>query len=332
MNMPASSVRDLVVHENDLVVGTHGRSIWILDSMAPLRELADAARAGGAYLFGPPATVRVRHNMFSDTPLPPDEPTGQNPPEGAILDYYLSQPAREVVLEVLDGRGERVRRYSSADEPERVDPTSVAYPMYWFRPPQALARSPGHHRFAWDLRYAPPPGARRQLSIAATYRDTPTGPRGPFVHPGRYIVRLTVDGTSTERPIDVTMDPRVTASADDLRMQTELSMACYRGYLRAQALVEAIDAALASGPPVARRERLTALRGSGEPDDPDVLYSAIDAAAPDEETVVGLQEKLLYMLNVLQSADTRPTPQAEAAVRRLEGLLPVLEQRLKMIP
>ena len=134
-----------------------------------------------------------------------------------------------------------------------------------------------------------------------------------------------------ERPIDIRMDPRVTASAEDLRMQSDLSMACYWAYLRAQALVEAIDAALEDPPPAARRDRLTALRGSGRPEDPDILYSAIYETPPDEETVVGLQEKLLYMLNVLQSADARPTTQAEAAVGRLEGLLPILEQRLKSI-
>jgi len=331
MNMPASSVRDLVIHDDDLVVGTHGRSIWILDSMAPLRELAEAARAGQAYLFGPVRTTRVRANMFSDTPLPPDEPTGQNPPEGAILDYALSRPAREVTLEILDDRGGVVRRYSSADAPERIDPTAVAYPMYWVRPPQIVSTGPGHHRLAWDLRYAPPPGAERGLSIAATYRNTPTGPRGPFVHPGRYTVRLTADGVAMERPIEIDMDPRVTASAEDLQAQTELSMACYRAYLRAHALVEAIDAALAGAPAGARRDRLTALRGEGRPADPDILYGAIYEASPDEETAVGLEEKLLYMLNVLQSADARPTSQAEAAVRRLEALLPVLEQRLKAI-
>jgi len=119
-NMPASSVRDLVVHEDDLVVGTHGRSIWILDGISALRELAQAVRATRPFLFTPPQATRVRWNMFSDTPLPPEEPTGQNPPDGAILDYYLPAAAAEVVLDVIDERGVSVRRYSSRDEPEPI--------------------------------------------------------------------------------------------------------------------------------------------------------------------------------------------------------------------
>ena len=232
--MPASSVRDLVIHEDDLVVGTHGRAIWILDDIAPLRQLAEAARASGAFLFAPPVATRVRNDVYSDTPLPPEEPTGRNPPAGAILDYDLPATAREVTIEILDARGEAVRTYASDDAPERTDPGAWPYPTYWLRPPQVLSAAAGQHRFVWDLRYAPPPGTARQLSIAATYRDTPTAPAGPFVQPGRFTVRLTADGVSTERPLDVRMDPRVTISAEDLQRQTDLSMACYRGYLRAQ--------------------------------------------------------------------------------------------------
>src|SRR5262245_44401333 len=166
-NMPASSVRDLVIHDDDIVVGTHGRSIWILDGITPLRELAAAARASSAFLFTPPQATRVRWNMFADTPLPPEEPTGQNPPEGAVLDYYLPAAGGEVTLEIRDGQGTVVRRYSSGDEPVRIDPATLAYPTYWMRPPERLSKDRGHHRFVWDLRYAPPKGARRELSIAA---------------------------------------------------------------------------------------------------------------------------------------------------------------------
>jgi photosystem II stability/assembly factor-like uncharacterized protein len=327
MNMPASSVRDLVIHDDDLVVGTHGRSIWILDAMTPLREVAAASRAGGAYLFGPPPAVRVRGNMFSDTPLPPEEPTGQNPPEGAILDYYLRRPAGHVTLEILDGTGGAVRRYASTDEPERVDADSLRYPLYWLQPPRALSAQAGHHRFVWDLRYAPPPGAERELSIAATYRNTPTSPRGPFVPPGHYTVRLTVDGTATERSLEVRMDPRVTVDAGDLQRQAELSMTCYRAYLRAQAVREAIDRALAGSANEARRSSLSALRGQGGPSDQDILYGSITALTPDEETVVGLQEKLIFMLNLLQGADARPTTQAAESVGRLEAVAEALERR-----
>jgi hypothetical protein len=194
------------------------------------------------------------------------------------------------------------------------------------RPPQALSIERGHHRFAWDLRYPPPKGAQRELSIAAVHRNTPIGPVGPFVHPGRYTVRLTVDGAAVERPLEVRVDPRVPASPDDLQRQTELSMACYRGYHRAQDLREAIDAALARAGAGGRKDWI-ALRGTGEPDNPDILYGNIVRAAPDEETVVGLQRKLLFMQTLLQAADARPTPGATDAVKELTELLPILEQR-----
>ena len=329
MNMPASSVRDLVIHGDDLVVGTHGRSIWILDNIAPLREVAQVA-ARRVHLFGPPLATRVRWNMFSDTPLPPEEPAGQNPPDGAILDYYLARAASEVVIEIVDASGGIVRRFSSRDDAERIDPGRLPYPTYWFRPAQRVPTEPGHHRLAWDLRYTPPRGAMREFSIAAIYRNTPSGPNGPFVHPGRYTVRLTVDGEVVERPIDVRLDPRVTVAAADLQIQTDLSLACYRGYHEAQDLREAIDAALA--PPAdastaTRRAVLDALRGQGSPGDPDVLYGSITAVPGDVETVVGLQEKFLFVLNLLQAADARPTTQAQAAVPALQQTLASLEQR-----
>jgi photosystem II stability/assembly factor-like uncharacterized protein len=330
LNMPATSVRDVVIHEDDLVVGTHGRSIWILDNIAPLRQLAAAAGSRGAFLFGPPRATRVRDNMFSDTPLPPDEPAGSNPPEGAILDYYLPQPAREVSLEILTTAGALVRRYASDDEPERVDFDSLQCPEYWLRPSPPLRTSAGHHRLAWDLRYTPPPGAPRELTIAATYRNTPTSPRGPFVHPGRYTVRLTVDGARSERPLEVRLDPRVRITEADLRLQTDLSMTCYRAYVRAQALRDAIEADLAATtpPPTAsRREAGQGLRGNGAPREADVLYGSIYRVAPDSETVVGLQRKLLFLLSALQGADARPTSATQEAVRAVVDALPHLERR-----
>lgn len=332
LNMPASSVRDLVVHDSDLVVGTHGRSIWILDDIEPLRQLAAAAQARTPFLFAPPEATRVRSNMFSDTPLPPEEPTGQNPPAGAILDYCLPAAAREVTIEILDGQGQPVRRFSSTDKPEQVDASTLPYPTYWFRPPLVVATARGHHRIAWDLRYEPPRGTRREYSIAAVYRNTPTGPRGPFVPPGRYRVRLTVDGVATDRPLDVRLDPRVNIAPADLQRQTDLSMACYRGADRAQEIRAAIDSALRS--PVAdatRRDALQRLRGPGMPGDPDILYESISAVPEGEETTVELQQKFLYMLNLLQAADARPTRQAAEAVRALEKALEALSRRWQQL-
>ena len=151
-----------------------------------------------------------------------------------------------------------------------------------------MSTTTGHHRLAWDLRYAPPPGANRQYSIAAVYQNTPSGPNGPFVHPGRYTVRLTVDGATFERPLDVRMDPRVTIAPADLQAQTDLSLACYRAYLKAQTLGTAIDAAVAGpGVDAARKTAWQALRGDGVPGDPDVIYEFIVAMPAAEESVDG---------------------------------------------
>jgi photosystem II stability/assembly factor-like uncharacterized protein len=326
MNMPASSVRDLVVHDNDLVVGTHGRSIWIMDNMAPLRELAAARAATSPYLFNPGRTIRVRNNLFSDTPLPPEEPTGENPPDGAILDYFLPAPGETVILEILDGDGERVRLFSSADKPEWIDPVTLPHPTYWIRPPESLATDAGHHRFVWDLRYPSPGGVQRGYDIAATFENTPSDPVGPFVHPGVYTVRLTVAGATLERELEVVLDPRVDISTRDLELQTRYSLQVLRAAQRNQALRDRIDAELATATPQ-RREALLALRGAGDAENPNISYGSIQASALERETVVGLQEKLVYMLKILQAADARPTQQAMTAVERLVERVAELEAR-----
>jgi photosystem II stability/assembly factor-like uncharacterized protein len=327
-NMPATSIRDLVIHDDDLVVGTHGRSIWILDNITPLRELTHAAGAGRSHLYGPTRATRVRWNMFSDTPLPPEEPAGANPPDGATIDYVLARAARDVAIDILDEQGGLVRRYSSRDGDETIDASALPYPTYWFRPPQRVSTAAGHHRIVWDLRYAPPPGAERSYSIAAIHRNTPSGPVGPFVHPGRYRVRLTVDGDPSERPLEVRMDPRVSIAGEDLQAQTDLSMAVYRAYLKAQEMRDGIDAARRSGGVAAASlAALEALRGEGLPGDADVMYGSIYAAPPDQETVVGVQGKLLHMLVLLQAADAAPTSQAREGVAALQSVLAAIEKR-----
>lgn len=319
-NMPASSIRDLVIQGDDLVVGTHGRSIWILDNIAPLRELAKAlASANQPYLFTPPLATRVRWNTFSDTPLPPEEPTGANPPDGIAVDYYLAGPARTVRLEIRDGQGQLVRAFSSTDQPEPLDSTQLQYPLYWLRPAQRVATTSGHHRLVWDLRHSPPPGTSRELTIAAVYRNTPTAPVGPFAAPGQYTVRLSVDGQSWEKPLQLRLDPRITSSPADIKLQTEYAQICYQAYLSLQDRREQIEQELASPSlTAARRETLQALRGTGDPGYGDLLYGSISARPAATESIVGLQEKFLYLLTVLQSADARPTAATMAAVQALE--------------
>ncbi|HEY6325945.1 MAG TPA: hypothetical protein VIW73_05440 [Candidatus Cybelea sp.] len=221
LDLPHTSVRDLIVHGNDVVIATHGRGFWILDDIEPLRELA-AIPLPGTRLFSPELAYRVRRSTNTDTPLPPEEPRGANPPYGAIIDYALGAPARRVVISILDGSGDLVRRYASDDRPpppiEHLDK-----PAYWERPFTAPATGAGMQRFVWDLREAPPRSLQPDLPISAVPRDTPRVPEGVLVVPGRFTVRLDVDGRTVERPLNVAMDPRVAISRDALEQQYRLA-------------------------------------------------------------------------------------------------------------
>ena len=228
LNMPATSIRDLVVHDNDLVVGTHGRSFWILDDVTPLRQMDDMTRTSPATLFLPQVTYRMRRNNYADTPLPFEEPAGQNPPDGAIINYYLKQDAKEpVTLEIYAASGELVWRFSSDDAPEKVDENSLTYPAWWVRPPQILSAKAGSHRFVWNQHYPPQEGSRRSYPISAIYRDTPSNPLGPSAAPGIYTVKLIVDGELFVRPMLLKMDPRVETSEEGLARQFAISKGSY---------------------------------------------------------------------------------------------------------
>ncbi|MFZ5970242.1 MAG: WD40/YVTN/BNR-like repeat-containing protein [Bacteroidota bacterium] len=328
-NMPASSVRDLVIHENDLVVGTHGRSIWIMDDISPLRSLA-ALNGREPFLFPPALATRVRHNHFLDTPLPPEEPTGSNPPDGAVIDYWLPAPAAQVQVDIVSETGDVIRTYRSTDSPEQIDTTALPHPTYWIRKPQTLGIARGHHRITWDMRYAPPRGAQRQFAIAAVYRNTPSGPEGPWAMPGNYKVRLTVDGQVMEQTLILRLDPRLRITQGDLQQQAELSLTCYQHYHTLQQLREMIDQKLQDTKkrwPKGRREALLAYRGSGAPENPDIMYGGILDTPADKETLVGLQDKFLHVMALLQSADAPPTEAMQKAIVTLTERLEALRQR-----
>jgi photosystem II stability/assembly factor-like uncharacterized protein len=209
LNMPATSIRDLVIHEDDLVVGTHGRGFWILDDMSPLREMSAAIASAGAHLFAPRPTYRFPRDTNTDTPLPPEEPAGKNPPDGAILYYYLkSAAAGPMTLEVLDGAGKAVAHFSREDKAPPVNP-ALDVPTYWLRPFQPLVTSAGMHRFIWDLHGSPSGRGGRggEPSIAAVYMDTPVN-EGPWLPAGSYTVKLTVGGQSYTQSLTVKPDPR----------------------------------------------------------------------------------------------------------------------------
>ncbi len=201
-----------MVHDDDVVVGTHGRSFWILDDVTPLRQLDAKVVDAAAHLFKPQDTYAVKWNLNKDTPLPPEEPGGKNPPDGAIINYWLkTAPSGPVTLEVFDAKNELVRKYSSQDKAPKVNENTLTIPSYWIRPPQILSAQAGSHRFIWDLRYPGGGGGKGGYSMAAIYKDTPSG-QGQMVAPGQYTVKLTVAGQSYVQPLTVKMDPRVKAA------------------------------------------------------------------------------------------------------------------------
>ena len=274
LNLPHTSMRDLWIHENDLIVATHGRSFWILDDIAPLRE-ASASIANSAHLFAPAPVYRVQRDTYTDTPLPPDEPMAANPPDGAILDYYLSASASTVTLEILDAQGHVVRRFSNTDKPEITEEElrKQLIPLYWVRKPRQLSAAAGMHRFVWGLHYAAPASTRHEYPIAAIPHDTPRLPLGPTALPGIYTVRLTVDGKPFNAPLTIKMDPRVKTPAAGLekKFQAEERMAGI--------MTESTQALLQGGSIRSQLEKLNA-----------------QANASTKEAIEALQKKLAALL------------------------------------
>ena len=227
LNLPHTSMRDLWINESDLIVATHGRSFWILDDISLLRELAGPSAQSEDYLFKPAPAYRVQRDSNTDTPLPPDEPAAQNPPDGAIIDYYLARASSApVTLEILDAEGKLVRRFSSADKPEvtQEQVKKQLIPLYWIGTPKQLSIDAGMHRWVWDLHYPAPVSTRHEYPIAAIPHDTPRMPLGPTALPGHYNVRLTVNGITYSAPLIVKMDPRVKTSPVGLERKFQLEM------------------------------------------------------------------------------------------------------------
>ncbi len=227
LNLPHTSMRDLWIHDNDLIVATHGRSFWVLDDITPLRQINRAVEPSSAFLFKPETAYRIRRDTNTDTPLPPDEPTGQNPPSGAILDYWLAHPAAgPVTLEILDSDGHLVRRYSSAAHAGLTEAQikKLQIPLYWVRLPKALPSSAGMHRWVWNLHYPAPQSASSGYPISAVPHRTPLAPEGPRALPGDYTVRLIADGKSYSAPLLVKMDPRVKTSPAGLQLMFHMEL------------------------------------------------------------------------------------------------------------
>ncbi len=344
LNLPASSVRDLIVKNNDLIVATHGRGFWVLDNLTPLRQLSRNQREN--LLFKPQTALRVRVNLNTDTPLPPDEPAGENPPDGAMIDYFLLKDASgPVTIEIKDGKGQSVRKYSSADAPVQANPKRLKIPSYWIRPPQSVSTKTSMHRFLWDMHYTPVPDVEPEFSISATYRNTAPAATSPWAVPGDYTVTLTVDGKTFSQRLAVAMDTRVKTSAADLQELFDLSWQLYQLRLKLAPIGKKFDDIA---------EQLTKLKAKAA-ERPDVTQK-LEAFAqtlmkfgpphprPGAPPSLFVLESTTRLFNDIEGADAAPTAAVKAAVadldtklgpimdawhKLLESDLPVLNQQLK---
>ena len=329
LNMPATSIRDLVIKDDDIVVGTHGRSFWILDNITPLRQLTQQLSASAVILYRPQNSYRVRWNMYTDTPVPQEEPAGDNPPDGAMIDYYLNEKAKNVTLEIFTGPtggGDgslkwvvtSIRKYSSGDSLYKIG--NVNIPHYWIRPQQILSTEPGHHRFVWDMRYAPlnmPPS----YPISATYMNTAPGETSPWVMPRNYLMILTADGMADTAMLTIKMDPRVKTTTASLQQQHDLSLQCYEGRKESMKILDDIRSYRNS-----LKSKIT---------NPDELSKKDKQAAALESTPQGsndwsfgrLNGGFASVFNILQDSDTPPTTQTINAAKELQQQMTILKNK-----
>jgi photosystem II stability/assembly factor-like uncharacterized protein len=309
LNMPATSIRDLVIKDDDLVIGTHGRSFWILDNITPLRQLTSQIVNASTFLFKPANAYRVRWNMWTDTPLPQEEPAGENPPDGAMIDYYLNADSKNITLEILDAKGNSIRKYANTDTLYKIPDVNI--PHYWIRPQQLLSAAKGPHRFLWDMHYEPlnvPPS----YPISAIYKNTAPGETSPWVMPGTYTARLMVDGKTFSQTFIVKKDPRVKTSAADLQQQHDLSVMLYRNR---QQILSAITE-LAS---LRRQSKISIENGTATEKikEADKAFENLLTGKKGMPLsgLAGLNNATASVLNIIQDADMPPTSQAIRAAK-----------------
>ncbi|MBS1669132.1 MAG: glycoside hydrolase [Bacteroidetes bacterium] len=327
LNMPATSIRDLVIKDDDLIVGTHGRGFWVLDDITPLRQISEASAHSNVVLYQPQTATRIRWSMYPDTPLPQEEPAGQNPPDGAVIDYFLKEDSHsEISLDIVDEKGQLIRHFSSNDTLYKIPPVNI--PLYWIRPQQILSNKAGAHRFMWDLRYEPL-DLPASYPISAIYGNTAPVPTSPWALPGHYTVTLKVNGQSFSQPLDLRMDPRVKTSMTDLLRQHDLSMICYQGRLQCMDALKEI-----AGIRLHIKEKMT----SAKKKEMEKLKELDDQLAALEGTggrrrgaagegYSGLESSFAGVFNILQEADMPPTEQASQAVQLLQESLKTLMQK-----
>ncbi len=307
LNLPVTSIRDLTIHGDDLVVGTHGRSFWILDDFTPLRQASEARKANASWLYHPASAVRVDNDSFPGTPIPPEEPTAENPPSGAMIDYFLKSPASSIKLEIFDAQQNLVRKFSSEDPaPGKHAPLPVA--ERWFPVPEILDKTPGMHRFVWNLTWGSSGGP--SVDEDAAYRN----PSGPKAVPGVYQLRLTVDGEVQNQALEVVMDPRSPATPETLQQQLQVGQQIFAETLEARRALAEISSV---------QKQLADIQQKLGEQNPALKTGLADAqleigkilSRKDPEQVAGLQDAytdLASALHVVEGGDRAVPSQAIA--------------------
>lgn len=327
-NLPVSSVRDIDVHGNDLVIATHGRAFWIMDDVTPLRQLTAQVARADAWLFKPAVAYRVLPAGFVGTPLPADEPHAKNPPLGAYIDYYLKRDsAAPVTLDIYDVLGNRVQHFSSATPLPKINLAKIETTPEWIPQPTPLLAGAGMHRFVWDLRYAEPAALKNPMGF---------GGGGLWVVPGTYTVKLTVNGKTYSQPLTVKEDPRVKVSTHELKQQFTLARQIESTQVPVAEASHAIESLLkqlagthgklcgALAQQVASMEtKLQALSGI-VPINPN---NSVGVPPANLHNLTYLGDALATLAKAVESADAAPTPDMRSGFAQQQKLLaPVMQQ------
>jgi photosystem II stability/assembly factor-like uncharacterized protein len=321
LNLPVASIRDFVVHGDDLAVATHGRSFWILDNITPLRQLVTTKPNTDLVLFKPASATRIRPSNDQGTPIPPEIAHADNPTPGAAIDYYLREDlSSPLTLELHDARGKLVRRYSTDDKITAIDEKNLEWPLYWVKPPQVLSNKKGMHRFYWDLHHTSPvpgPVSRR-------------GGGGVWVLPGTYQVKLTGANQTVTQALTITMDPRVKISDADLRLQFEASTRSASEVKKVATIAAAaadLEKQLMAAEKSATGDQLASLKqfhkkfteiagpaseGFGRP---------VTPLETDHTSIRYFAGDLRKVMTALQSADAAPTPEQLQALNNDSSLV-----------
>jgi photosystem II stability/assembly factor-like uncharacterized protein len=319
LNLPTTSFRAIEFAGNDLVVGTYGRGIWILDDYAVLRQMSAEEAREPVHLFKPDPAVRVRRSTAYDTPYPLDVPQAKNPPDGAVIYYWLAnKPAGEITIEVTDSTGAMVRHLSSVAAPPVKEAAHPNFPDFWLAEPYHLPAEAGTNRATWDLRYDAPPAFIHTFEINGNPGASPPSPEGALALPGTYTVKLTVDGKSYSSRVTVRNDPRSPATAAALRAQRALvakmdagMRAAYDGYQQVAAMRAALPAVADSTSDLGKtvkefRAKLDSIGGIALEDRP---FSFGFAGTPKTD-LFSVHERLQTQFMSQESGDLGPTAAA----------------------